>query len=141
MSKEYGYFEAMQEIMNDKSKKFIRDISIYTLEYDNTSKHIILNWNNNSMETIKPVIDDNWVKTKWILIEDKRSYNVRVYNVSDDRLISSENLITTQDEIRAYCKSKVILGEVKKIRDRSNTLFIIREMNKTRVEYEEIITI
>ena len=140
MSKEYGYFEAMQEIMNDKSKKFIRDISIYTLEYDNTSKHIILNWNNNSMETIKPVIDDNWVKTKWILIEDKRSYNVRVYNVSDDRLISSENLITTQDEIRAYCKSKVILGEVKKIRDRSNTLFIIREMNKTRVEYEEIIT-
>ena len=115
MSKEYGYFEAMQEIMNDKSKKFIRDISIYTLEYDNTSKHIILNWNNNSMETIKPVIDDNWVKTKWILIEDKRSYNVRVYNVSDDRLISSENLITTQDEIRAYCKSKVILGEVKKI--------------------------
>lgn len=107
MSKEYTYLEAISEIFKNKSKRFT----------DNKTGEIM--FFNKSMDTLnikldsaniieELIINDNWIKSKWALVEEKKNYNVRVYNIDSGRLISSENKAMTEEEKNIYCENKVI---------------------------------
>ena len=141
---EYGYFEAMQETMKDKSKVFIR---IGFEEEDVMKISMLFNQKENNIDIIEDYlktdvieggdklklrINDKWANSKWILVEEMKTYNIRVYNIDSGRLISSENKTTTEKEKNIYCESKIIWG---------TTVFkeFINEVIITRVVCEEII--
>ena len=138
MSKELTYFEAMEEILKDKSKKFkSREEDIMFFNEDINSLSIKLY----ALHTMnKLVVNDNWYNTKWILIEEKKTYNVRVYDTISNKLLKSENVSMTEDEMKKYCKSKVIWEEENILDGRNNVLVTLDKGNSTRVECEEIIT-
>lgn len=110
INKEYTYFEAMEEIIKDESKAFIGGAEHNKkLFYNRTSKRIrIADKSDNFEYSYTPVINYFWINTKWTLVEDKKSYNIRVYNVDSGKLISSEIVEMTEVEMKTYCNSKVL---------------------------------
>lgn len=110
MNKEYTYFEAMEEIIKDESKVFIGGSEHNKkLFYNRASKRIrIADKSNNFEYSYTPVINYFWKNTKWTLVEEIKTYNIRVYGVDSGRLISSENKAMTEEEKNIYCESKVM---------------------------------
>lgn len=152
MSKEYGYFEAMEEIIKDGSKVFIGGSEHNKqLFYNRTYEEIRIGDKSDKFENCStPTINYFWINTKWTLVEEKKKYNVRVYNnISDGRLISSENITMTEEEMKRYCNSK-IMWEARFPIDKGNNPFLFNtiiekftylngESPTTRVVCEELI--
>ena len=114
MSKEYGYFEAMEEIIKDESKVFIggseRNKKLF---YNRLSCYVrITDKNDNCTHGVTPSINYFWINTKWTLAEEKKKYNIRVYNVNSGKLISSENVTMTKEEIENYREELFNKGKV-----------------------------
>ena len=106
MSKEYGYFEAMEEILKDKSKRFKYDS--YIMFCEKVAESIKVDDKDTSGEPFNPYLNSAWIDSKWTLIEEKKNYNVRIYGINDNKLISSVNLIMTEEENKIYHDSKIV---------------------------------
>ena len=63
-----------------------------------------------------------------------------MYDVKSNKLIESTNVSMTKNEMKKYCKSKVIWGKENILDGRNNVLVTLDKGNSTRVECEEIIT-
>ena len=123
MSREYRYLEAMEEIIRSNDKEFEHN---FIGEVSNKPIGLVMFFNKNSksisirckthrigiknsegkIEYKKEInelfINDSWVNSKWTLVEEKKNYNVRTYNVNSGKLISSENVTMTKEEIENY---------------------------------------
>ena len=138
MSKEYTYLEAIREIFIDKGKRF-KEEKGEIMFFNKGTGSLNIRVGTGTIEEL--IINDNWINSKWTLVEEKKNYNVRVYNISNSRLISSENVTMTEEEIKIHCNSKIVLGDIENILDgRNNILFTIKNINKTKVVCEEITT-
>lgn len=139
MSKEYTYFETMEEILKDKNKRFIDEKS-HIMFFHKESNIICIQLNPiHIMKTL--VINDNWFNTKWILVEDDKMYNVRIYKINSSNLISSENIVMTEGAIEEYC-NKIVESRKEcsfMKRERGRAIPSCVAVNTIRVEYEEII--
>ena len=108
MSKQYGYFEAMEEVLNDKNKVFKKENPIKTMYYDIKNGTVMIK--RDDVEH-SPYINIFWKDTKWTLV-NKKKYNVRVYNNVTSELISSDILEMTEKEIKEYCNNVIIEGDI-----------------------------
>ena len=109
MNKQYGYFEAMEEILKDESKVFEKENPIRTMYYDNNEETIMIK--NNGTKKYSPWLNIHWKDTKWTLV-NKKKYNVRVYNNVTSELVSSDILEKTEKEIKEYCNNVIIEGDI-----------------------------
>lgn len=145
MSKEYGYFEAMEEIIKDENKVFIGGSEHNKkLFYNRTFEKIrIADKSDNFEYSYPPTINYFWKNTKWTLAEEKKKYNVRVYSVTSNKLISSEIVVMTKEEIENYRKELFNKGKVEEdIKSGIGEGIVLFKINKYEHEIvsEEIIT-
>ena len=142
---EYGYFEAMEDIIKDESKVFIggseRNKKLF---YSPLSCEVrITDKNDNFTYGVTPSINYFWKNTKWTLAEEKKKYNVRVYSVTSNKLISSEIVVMTKEEIENYRKELFNKGKVEEdIKSGIGEGIVLFKINKYEHEIvsEEIIT-
>lgn len=152
---EYGYFEAMEEIIKDKNKVFIR---VGFEEEDVMKISMLFNQKENNIDIIEDYlktevigggnklklrINDKWTNSKWILVEEVKTYNIRVYNIDSGRLISSEIVVMTKEEIENYRKELFNKGKVEEdIKSGIGKGIVLFKINKYEHEIvsEEIIT-
>ena len=135
MSKEYGYFEAMEEILKDNNKRF-KEGKYLVMHCAKDGNIMIIN----SRSEHSPYINNGWINTKWTLVEDKKSYNVRVYNVEDGRLIGSEIVKMIAEEVEGYCNKKIVFETVENCVYKDKEIsFDTKTINKTKVVAEEIV--
>ena len=106
MSREYGYLEAIGEVFKDKNKKFKEKAGEVMFFNEGTNSLNIRMYR----DVEELIINDNWIKSKWTLVEEKKNYNVRIYNTVDSKLISSEVVEMTESEIDNYCENKIVNG-------------------------------
>lgn len=133
MSKEYRYLETMEEIIKDKNKEFERNfigevsnkpISL-VMFFSKDSKSISIRCKTHRIgiknnegeieykkEINKHFMTESWIDTKWTLVEEKKNYNIRTYNVNSGKLISSENVTMTKEEIENYREELFNKGKV-----------------------------
>ena len=141
INKEYTYFEAMEEIIKDESKVFKNKKSIKTMYYDNNEKSVMITGITKDDTKHLPYLNIHWVDTKWTLAEEKKSYNVRVYDVDSGRLISSEIVKMIAEEVEGYCNRKIVFETVENcVYKDKEVSFVTKTINKTKIVSEEITT-
>ena len=133
MSKEYTYFEAMEEILKDKDKgkRFINaDMDTMFFSGETRSLNIKVSDTKSTWTMEKLVINDSWANTKWFLIEEKRNYNVRVYeDMGNERLIESVNVIKTESELEQFCnfKKRTLIAMNQGVAEKIDTYRVVAE--------------